>query len=150
MSSPSLPTPAAESLAETLSFKSSTQIPRTVTYLPSSPPTPASTSAAKNPASVSTDPTRYVSWGPKTVFYATSPSTSKSSKGSSKSKSKSKKKQVEKHNEKVDEDEVEEAAAGGEMRFEKVVLNGSEEVQTTETTEVLSPEEGGGVKRTWV
>ncbi|KAI4113267.1 MAG: hypothetical protein LQ338_008208 [Usnochroma carphineum] len=151
--SPSLPTPAADNLAEALDFDTKgKKTPRTVTFFPAPqqqpPPPPPSQvlhshphpnsaphsvgtegggeGAEKKPTFTftSADPVRYITWGPRTVYYAHTPS----------SKSTSKKKGKE----------------NGGAKFEKVVLNGSEEVQTTETTEVLGPREGGGVRRTWV
>lgn len=77
------------------------------------------------------DDIRFTTWGPKTVFFVKDPSSSADKKGGG-------------GGEKKTHDEAEK-----KTRFEKVVFTGSEEVQTTETTEALL-EGGGAVKRTWV
>ncbi|KAL8703085.1 MAG: hypothetical protein Q9201_003722 [Fulgogasparrea decipioides] len=84
-----------------------------------------------NPTNTFTDPVRHVSWGPRTIYYVTNTSTpsSKRKKHSKRSKKSSSKEDV---------------------RFEKVVLHGSEQMQTTEKTEILGPEQGGGVRKTWI
>ncbi|KAL8998871.1 MAG: hypothetical protein Q9188_006010, partial [Gyalolechia gomerana] len=154
--SPSPPCPAAENLAEALSFKSKKKTPSTVTFLPpqsqqqqQQQQTPQG-EGNNNPRSTTADPVKYVTWGPKTVFYAvsSSPSQSSSSSSSSSSKDKKKKHRVSKWKGKKDKAGADEQ----DIKFEQWTFNGSEEVQTTETTEILGLEEegGGGVKRTWV
>ncbi|KAL9038361.1 MAG: hypothetical protein Q9180_003187, partial [Flavoplaca navasiana] len=93
---------------------------------------------AQLPTSASADPVRYTTWGPKTVYYVDNLLDSEpSKKGSSKKKSNKKGKKDKK---KTKED----------IKFQRVTLNGSEQMQTTEKIEVLGLEEGGGVRRTWV
>ncbi|KAL8900276.1 MAG: hypothetical protein Q9192_001148 [Flavoplaca navasiana] len=93
---------------------------------------------AQLPTSASADPVRYTTWGPKTVYYVDNLLDSQPSKnGSSKKTSKKKGKKDKK---KIKED----------IKFQRVTLNGSEQMQTTEKIEVLGLEEGGGVRRTWV
>ncbi|KAL9027969.1 MAG: hypothetical protein Q9196_003585, partial [Gyalolechia fulgens] len=145
--SPSPPCPAAENLAEALSFKSKKKVPSTVTFLhpqpqqqlPPAEPTPPA-AGSPNPKSTSADPVRYVTWGPRTVFYAiTSPSKPSSSSKNKKKKAKAKKKHPVSGSESQGRDAKDEDE---DVRFEKWTFNGSEEVQTTETTEVLGVEEG--------
>ena len=93
---------------------------------------------AQLPTSASADPVRYTTWGPKTVYYVDNLVDSEpSKKGSSKKTSRKKGK---KDKTKTKED----------IKFQRVTLNGSEQMQTTEKIEVLGLEEGGGVRRTWV
>lgn len=90
------------------------------------------------PTSTSADPVRYTTWGPKTVYYVDNLRSSESSKSGSKKKKSNRK--AKKNKEKEEEG----------IMFQKVILNGSEQMQTTEKVEVLGPEQGGGIKRTWV
>ncbi|KAI4273736.1 MAG: hypothetical protein L6R38_006274 [Xanthoria sp. 2 TBL-2021] len=90
------------------------------------------------PTSTSADPVRYTTWGPKTVYYVDNLPSSESSKSGSKKKKSNRK--AKKNKEKKEED----------IMFQKVILNGSEQMQTTEKIEVLGPEQGGGIKKTWV
>lgn len=84
------------------------------------------------------------------MFYAVSSSPSQSSSSSS-SASKDKKKEKKHHVSKSKGKKDKAGADEQDIKFEKWTFNGSEEVQTTETTEILALEEGGGgVKRTWV
>ncbi|CAO1604663.1 hypothetical protein XANCAGTX0491_008206 [Xanthoria calcicola] len=92
------------------------------------------------PTSTSADPIRYTTWGPKTVYYVDNLPSSESSKSSSKKKKKSNRKA------KKDKKKKEEA----EILYQRVILNGSEQMQTTEKIEVLGPEQGGGIKKTWI
>ncbi|KAL8917124.1 MAG: hypothetical protein Q9208_008163 [Pyrenodesmia sp. 3 TL-2023] len=168
--SPHLPTPAADNLADVLDFQTKEKIPSTVTFLPAPPPPPRPAPSqppplgpaaqlpqqpqlpglagiggvggfgSNNPTHTSADPVRYTNWGPKTLYFlkdASEPSSSKPTKKriSKKSSSGGSKKKEEKEKEPI---------------FERVILSGSEEMQTTETTEVLGLNEGGGVKKTWV
>ncbi|KAL8634404.1 MAG: hypothetical protein Q9228_008001, partial [Teloschistes exilis] len=111
LSSPSLPTPAADNLYEKLNFKSKKHPPQNVQFLPAHAqipsvpfnPQPAGqpplvpqhisdTQQAPNPSHSITDPVRYASWGPKTVYYVSSSSDdSTTHKGSSRSSSSSSK-----------------------------------------------------------
>ena len=93
---------------------------------------------AQLPTSASADPVRYTTWGPKTVYYVDNlPGSEVSKKGSSKKTSDKKGKQDKKKTQK-------------DINFQKVVLNGSEQMQTSEKIEVLGLEQGGGVRKTWV
>lgn len=77
-----------------------------------------------------------MTWGPKTVFFI------RGVDEGAESKRRGKKSARKRKSKKDDDDDG--------VRFEKVVLHGSEEMQTTERTEVLGLSEGGGVRRTWV
>ncbi|KAI4263084.1 MAG: hypothetical protein L6R42_001751 [Xanthoria sp. 1 TBL-2021] len=90
------------------------------------------------PTSTSADPVRYTTWGPKTVYYVDNLPDSESSKSGSKKKKSNRK--AKKNKEKKEEG----------IMFQKVILNGSEQMQTSEKIEVLGPEQGGGIKKTWV
>ncbi|KAL8689811.1 MAG: hypothetical protein Q9224_004556 [Gallowayella concinna] len=156
-----MPTPAADNLHSALSFRSKKKPPRNVVYFhpqtaigpqPSQAPvlqhaqqtaeTPPQQEAAQvpNPMTTFADPVRYITWGPKTVYYTAN--LPKDDDGSSKSSKKEKKKKK--------RDARSGKAKKGNVMFEKVILNGSEQMQTTEKTEVLNPDQGGGIKRTWV
>lgn len=163
-----LPTPAADNLAAVLDFQTKEKIPSTVTFFPAAPPPPPAPAqpsplglapqlpqppvpgltgvggvggvGGNNPTHTSADPVRYTNWGPKSLYFLQehAPSSSKSTKKQISKKSPSggsKKREKEKDK---------------EPTFERVILSGSEEMQTTETTEVLGLNEGGGVKKTWV
>ncbi|KAI4258676.1 MAG: hypothetical protein LQ352_001102 [Teloschistes flavicans] len=162
LSSPSLPTPAADSLYERLDFKSKKKPPHSVQFLPAQAqvpsvpfdpqpagqpplvlePAPGGAQQA-NPSHSITDPVRYVSWGPKTVYYVSDDPTHKGSSSSSSkhgSSSSSSSHLTQKSKGKKDRGH----------RFEKVRLRGREQMQTTEKTEMLPLEQGGGIRRTWV
>lgn len=91
------------------------------------------------PTSTNADPIRYTTWGPKTVYYVDNLPSSESSKSGSKKKTKS--------NRKAKKDKKKGEA---EILYQRVILNGSEQMQTTEKIEVLGPEQGGGIKKTWI
>ncbi|KAL8863223.1 MAG: hypothetical protein Q9178_000598 [Gyalolechia marmorata] len=94
----------------------------------------------QSPMTTFTDPVRYSTWGPKTVYYADNlPNSRSSNSGRKKKKTKVDSRGVKKSKEK---------APG--IKFQRVILNGSEQMQTTERTEVLGPDQGGGIKKTWV
>ncbi|KAL8926335.1 MAG: hypothetical protein Q9172_001844 [Xanthocarpia lactea] len=94
----------------------------------------------QSPMTTFTDPVRYSTWGPKTVYYVDNlPDSHSSSSGRKKKRTKVGSRGAKKSKEK---------APG--IKFQRVILNGSEQMQTTERTEVLGPDQGGGIKKTWV
>ncbi|KAL8804670.1 MAG: hypothetical protein Q9200_005728 [Gallowayella weberi] len=147
--STNMPTPAADNLHSALSFRSKNKPPRNVAFFHPQTPieelasqagfaqsqqSPQTAGTVPNPMTSFADPVRYISWGPKTLYYTDYlPEQHVSTKSSNSKKKKRSKK-----------------GKGGNVKFEKVVLNGSERMQTTEKTEVLSAAEGGGVRKTWV
>lgn len=174
-----MPTPAAENLYDALSFKSSKPPPRNVIFFPpqaqaveqlqmplqalavgivqqqqpqNSGPTVGPSQqldlqqqqAVQNqlPMTSFADPVRYVSWGPKTLYYVDNLAAVESSKDKGKKKKRGKKKSGTQKAKKGGKDEP--------VKFQKVILNGSEQLQTTEKTEVLGPDQGGGIKKTWI
>ncbi|KAL8774211.1 MAG: hypothetical protein Q9194_004080, partial [Teloschistes cf. exilis] len=160
--SSSLPTPAADNLYERLSFKSKKKPPENVQFLPANAqissvsfdsqqpagqpplvPEPAP-SLQPNPSHTITDPVRYVTWGPKTVFYVSDASTTPAA-----SKSSSSKHIASSHAHKSSTSSTSKIDGGG-AKFEKATLCGREQLQTTEKTEILPLEQGGGVRRTWI
>ena len=93
------------------------------------------------PTSTSADPIRYTTWGPKIVYYVDNLPVSKSSKrGSKKKKTSNSKAKKDKKTKKGE----------AEILYQRVILNGSEQMQTTEKIEVLGPEQGGAIKKTWI
>ncbi|KAL9001291.1 MAG: hypothetical protein Q9169_000182 [Polycauliona sp. 2 TL-2023] len=96
-------------------------------------------SQSQMPISMSADPVRCVTWGPKTLYYVDNLPDDKAGK--------KKKTQKKKSNGKTKKDKKDKQK---EIEFVQVVLSGSEMMQTTEKVELLGPEEGGGIKKTWV
>ncbi|KAI4226242.1 MAG: hypothetical protein L6R36_003330 [Xanthoria steineri] len=92
------------------------------------------------PTSTSADPIRYTTWGPKTVYYVDNLPSSEASKSGSKKKTSNRKAKKDKKKKKEE----------AEILYQRVILNGSEKMQTTEKIEVLGPEQGGGIKKMWV
>ncbi|KAL9585343.1 MAG: hypothetical protein Q9212_001574, partial [Teloschistes hypoglaucus] len=150
-----LPTPAADNLYERLSFESKKKSPQNVQFLPANAQAPSvsfdpqpagvsSESAAAseqqqtNPSHTITDPVRYVTWGPKTIFYVSDASSTDHAPSSSSSKHTGAQKGKK------------DGSAAAVKKFEKVTLRGREQLQTTEKTEILPLEQGGGIRRTWV
>ncbi|KAL8765270.1 MAG: hypothetical protein Q9209_007592 [Squamulea sp. 1 TL-2023] len=136
-------TPASDNLQIALSFRHKKAPPQNVTYIHSQQPLQAPPQMQQQqqapqpqlPTNMIADPVRHSTWGPKTVYYVDNLSESESSESGSKKKTNIIRKV------KKDKEDV---------KFQKVVLNGSEQMQTTEKTEVLGLEQGGGVRKTWV
>lgn len=98
----------------------------------------AAAQGQQNPSHTITDPIRYVTLGPQTIFYVSDASSADSAAKGSKSK----------HHGGGGGGGKKDGAAV--KKFEKVTLRGREQMQTTEKTEILPLEQGGGVRRTWV
>ncbi|KAI4107505.1 MAG: hypothetical protein L6R37_001607 [Teloschistes peruensis] len=160
--SSSLPTPAADNLYERLSFKSKKKPPENVQFLPANAQISSVSFDSQQPAGQTplvpepvpsqqlnsshtiTDPVRYVTWGPKIVFYVSDSSTTPAAESSSSSK------HIGSSHAHKSSSTATSKKDGGGAKFEKATLRGREQLQTTEKMEILPLERGGGVRRTWV
>ncbi|KAL8670298.1 MAG: hypothetical protein Q9168_005153 [Polycauliona sp. 1 TL-2023] len=109
------------------------------------PPETLPATQSQMPISMSADPVRCITWGPKTVYYVDNLPESESE-----SESKKKQKKKTESNEKAKKDKKKKKPKAEDIKFQQVVLNGNEQMQTTEKIEVPGPEKGGGIMKTWV